>query len=173
MVVRISFIYILIIILVSFGAIGGCGNYNEECAPFFCVGSSDDAPPIEIPDDLVGVPGEPTKCGIDERECGEECVSFDVTCCSSINGDLLHACPLDQSICCVDGTCVSNFELCPDVIECIENFPQPCGPICIVENATCCNEGRNIESLSCAEFVPICCPEGSSRKCAATIEDCN
>jgi len=155
MVGRIRFIYLLFIILISFGTIGGCG---DPCA---CEGIrifGDCCPP-------------PPPCNAGEIRCGGECVPG-VECCDNvyISGDIPIACPQSKPFCCPDGDCASDFVSCPDITECPEHFPQFCGPFCIAEDDACCNEGRtDIEPIFCGGFVQICCPDGT---CRATIECC-
>jgi hypothetical protein len=157
MAVRIRFIYLLIIILISFGTMLGCdqGFCGGRIQPFGC-------PPDPLP-----------PCNKGEVRCRGECVPG-VECCFDQNfHEFVDACLESKPYCCPAGECASDFISCPDVTECPEDEPQLCGPFCIGESDDCCNGGRtDIEPIFCTIGTkPVCCTDGSG-KCAATEECC-
>jgi len=156
MVVRVRFIYILIIILVSFGTIGqeGC----DECfSPTNCEGTGGGQDEDE--DDF-------------EYECNGESIPNEIDCCTDSIGTFIGPCSLSEPICCPAGNCTSDYDLCPDVIECPEDAPQPCGPYCIRADDTCCNFEKDKAANACFPFAPICCPEGTGPRCANSFDEC-
>jgi len=93
MAVRVRFIYLLFIILISLSFLS-CegGDYNFGPIPLT-------TPFDESPDNPPDFP----RCDEGMRPCGEECIPTEATCCSDINNNLIHGCPLDERVCCVDG----------------------------------------------------------------------
>ncbi len=149
MAVRIRFIYLLFIILISFGTIVGC---HDPCA---CEGIR-----------LFGVtccPPPDSPCDLGEKLCVGVCIPFEVDCCFDLfNDEFVGPCTLSEPFCCDAGNCASDLASCPDVIDCPEHHPQPCGPFCILEGDACCNEGRiDIDPIFCPDFC--CNDEGECR----------
>lgn len=153
MAVRIRFIFMFVIILISFGTIVGCGE--ADCEGFKVIGA-------------CGV----LQCDQGERLCEGECLPFGVDCCVDSLGEFVGACTEEEPVCCPAGFCTSDFDLCTDVTECPGDDPQLCGPICISEDDTCCHEGVT-DFLSCPFFLPICCPLDTFPRCAESIEECD
>jgi len=190
MAVRVRFIYILIIILVSFGTIGqeGC----EECfSPTNCEGTNPGQDEVNcdegehecndacIPNEVdccnrFSISGESFPCSFDEPICCDDvCLPLGVDCCFDSMGVLGVACNESKPFCCPggSGTCASDFDSCPDVTECPE-MTKPCGPGCISVIFTCCHEGSDTEFLSCPDFRPICCPIGTFPDCVNSPDEC-
>jgi len=162
MAVRIRFIYLLFIISVSFVIFIGC---EDNCSTsVFCLRDSS-GNPIDSPGG-----GSPSFCDSGEYKCAGKCIPFEVDCCRFLSeGQFEHfPCTLSEPICCDAGTCASDLNSCPDVTICPDIAPQPCGPLCILEDDTCCN----FEKDNADKFCPgasICCIDGP---CRATEECC-
>jgi len=191
MAVRVRFIYLLFIISVSFVIFIGC---EDNCSGFgFCLrdssGNPIDPPPPEPEPPCasfehecngecisIGVnccspfsdPSVETICSLDKPICCDgECIPIGVDCCTTNFGGDLGACTESEPKCCFGGICVPEEDSCPDVTECPENLPQPCGPLCIEENRTCCTDFH-----VCPESLPICCPSGTFPFCVTSPDEC-
>jgi len=155
MAVRIGFICLFVIILISFGTMLGC----EECCGCggsgFCICSPCGA-----------------VCGSGGHACGGKCIPNESFCCRDVLGVAGGVCDNDEPFCCPSGTCSSDLNSCPDVSICLKFSEKSCGPICIDENETCCNEGVDTDFLSCPEASPICCPLDTFPKCVNSPDEC-
>jgi len=161
MAVRIRFIYLLIIVLISFGTIGqgcdpGCHTLDGTSVP--CIFES-------------------AHCGSGEKKCNDECISDKVVCCVFEPVFLegfpeIFPCTLSEPICCDAGTCASDPNSCPDVDETFCLSSKPCGPRCIHETETCCNYEEDKGAICQPQAGPICCPEGTSPTCVKSFDEC-
>jgi len=152
MAVRIRYIFMFVIILISFGTIVGCGE--DDCEGIKIIGAC-----------LV------PQCDQSERLCEGECVPFGVDCCFDSFSEFVGACTEEEPVCCPAGFCTSDFDLCPDVVNCREGS-QPCGPNCILTSEICCHEGVDVNFHSCPESLPICCPLDTVPLCGTSFDEC-
>jgi len=159
------FCQLVVIVCISFVIIG-CGGFDSKSSAFDFF----DVVPVTVPP-----PPQSPICGSltgGSHFCsGVGCIPNHIACCFDSLGEFVGACNSDEPVCCPAGFCTSDFDLCPDVIICPEHRPQPCGPICIEENDTCCPDDIDTNSLSCPESSPICCPVGNIDICVVNSPD--
>ena len=189
MVKRIGFIYLLFIVLISVGTFVSCDptcrqldgtevpcmfesstcDTDEQRCNGECISNKVDC----CKKDFTLPEIEPFPCPIDKPKCCDgECIPSEVGCCLDTLFNFVGPCTESEPLCCPDGSCISDRNLCPDVTECPENLPQFCGPQCTFEDWICCEDREGIESLTCPPSKPICCPLETFPKCAETFEDC-